>query len=286
MVRRLTVTAGAVALLTSFAVPADAASLSAPEDSWSNTLHSGHHLVAGTAHAGLRSRSGEFQLEVSSYSVELDQFAPLGGSRGPTSTGTGLWWRDDPSGHLQNGHDHTILALGPRGKLVFETSKYKVLWSDHVRAGRNSRLVLTEGGNLIVYNRHNKVVWTSHTTGIYLPAGRTLPSGHHLNSRWGDQQRGRQLSRLTMQTDGNLVWRCNGKLDWQTHTHVAGSYLSMQTNGNLVIRTPAGRAVWSSHTSRGGSYTWLDAAAMEVDKDTARTVKTLWSAHIPYNALC
>lgn len=54
---------------------------------------------------------------------------------------------------------------------------------------------------------------------------------------------------------GTIVWRSNQSLVGTYNSTVAGSRLSMQTDGNLVIRTASGSPVWASGTDRNpGAY--------------------------------
>lgn len=58
-------------------------------------------------------------------------------------------------------------------------------------------------------------------------------------------------SRLTMQSDGNLVLAMStGAVIWASHTGGTGSHnaLYMQNDGNLVIYNPSGQTVWQSRT--------------------------------------
>jgi hypothetical protein len=77
-------------------------------------------------------------------------------------------------------------------------------------SGAHNRLVLRNSGNLVLSTAAGKAVWASHTTRVYLPAGKTLASGARLVGRWGDQQGPvKRVISLSMQSDGNLVYRCN-----------------------------------------------------------------------------
>lgn len=59
-------------------------------------------------------------------------------------------------------------------------------------------------------------------------------------------------SRLTMQTDGNLVIynRYNGRVLWKTNTqHSGATRMSFQTDGNLVLYTSGNVHKWASGTN-------------------------------------
>ncbi len=74
-----------------------------------------------------------------------------------------------------------------------------------------------------------------------LQPGETLTNGGFIQSADG-------VSKLVMQTDGNLVVYRNGVAVWSTSTSGAERVLRMQTDGNLVIYSGA-TAIWSSNTS-------------------------------------
>jgi hypothetical protein len=248
-----------------------AAGRSAP----TNTLTAGHALTAGTARDSLTSRGGSFVLRVASDFVSLDEIAWLPGPRGSMSLQTGVWFRDDGTGLHQSDHDRTQLYLSTRGNLVLRTSKREVLWSAHTRAGARSKLVLHAGGLLALYTAGGRRVWQSHTTSVLLTAGEKLAPGQRVISRWGDQNDPTGTTTLVMQRNGNLTFSCKGSVQWSSRTHVAGSYLVMQPNGNLVIRTPRGRAVWSTHTR--GTYVYFSPLAVNRLTDN----RMLWLAKYP-----
>ena len=87
------------------------------------------------------------------------------------------------------------------------------------------RLVLQGDGNLVLYTKDGKVLWTTKTNGT--------PN-----------------TNLVMQGDGNLVlYGDGGKVLWRSATNSNGaSRLVMQNDGNLVIYASGGRSVWASHT--------------------------------------
>jgi hypothetical protein len=65
------------------------------------------------------------------------------------------------------------------------------------------------------------------------------------------------VTTLSMQTDGNLVYRCNGHVGWSSGTHVRGSFFLLRTSGDAVIFGPGGYPRWSTHTAGAGSYTYF-----------------------------
>ncbi len=76
---------------------------------------------------------------------------------------------------------------------------------------------------------------------VVLQAGGVLRAGSSLLSGTGYT--------LVMQAGGNLVEYGPGRVQWASRTHVPGSSLLQQADGDLVMRNPAGKAVWSSHTA-------------------------------------
>ena len=281
--RRLSLLSMAGLLLLSVAgsPPAKAAS------EGTDTLYAGQQLVALTAHDHLLSRSGEFHFSLSPDSIAVWQFAPLDGPKGPSSTATGTWFRDDPTGRHQSSTDHSVLRLRRNGNLVLMTSRGYLLWSSHTGGtGTHNRVVMRDNGNVVMYTGAGKRVWSTRTTPVYLAAGQRLLSGKQMVSRWGEQQASvKAVLRLTMQTDGQLVLRCNRNVLWHSRTHRRGSYLIMQKDGNLVIRGPHGQPQWSSHTAGAGPYTWFDAMALEILKDTG-SLRPIWHVELGYSAPC
>jgi hypothetical protein len=71
-------------------------------------------------------------------------------------------------------------------------------------------------------------------------------------------------SRLTMQSDGNLVfYRQNGSVVWHTVTSDQGvSRLYLQEDGNLVIYKDSGGASWASGTNLSASHLSYPAVAI------------------------
>jgi hypothetical protein len=250
----LTVCALAAVFVSAALVPPALAAATTP-----HVLYAGHQLVAKTSEDRLSSPSSEFQLQLSPDSVELDQFAPLSGPKGPDGTGTGLWFRDDPTGKHQSNTDHTVLRLEPSGNLVLRTSRGYVLWTSHTKGtGRHNRVVVKDNGDLVMYTAANRKVWSSRTTGVLLPAGRELGSGQRLRDEWNDQLGG-SIDQLIMQRSGDLQYRCGSHILWRTNTEVRGSIAVLRKNGDFEVLSPSNKALWSTHTAGGGPYTWLDA---------------------------
>lgn len=244
---------------------------SAPRD-----LLAGHALVAGTKHSELH--NGRFTLDVYSGTVELDETIPVATAHGPTSSSTGTWFRDDTTGRFQASHDHTVFRLTRTGDLTLVTAHGRRLWHSGTEGSGGVRLTLHRSGDLALHTRSGKVVWSSHSGHILMSGGMTLPPGHRLRDAWETAfPRGVPVT-LTMQRDGNLVHRCGSRIDWQSHTHVAGSTMHVYRRGGMRILAPSGRAVWS--TGSGGKHdgAWFDAKFMEI----LSGAEPIWHARLDY----
>lgn len=68
---------------------------------------------------------------------------------------------------------------------------------------------------------------------------------------WSTKTAKRQVSRLTMQSDGNLVlYDTTGKALWSSGTAGnSNAHLTLQTDGNLVIYSAGGSPLWSTATN-------------------------------------
>jgi D-mannose binding lectin. len=62
---------------------------------------------------------------------------------------------------------------------------------------------------------------------------------------------------LSMQTDGNLVYRDGSTVKWQSNTHVKGSSARLTTKAQLQVVAPNGSTLWSSSPT-GTTYSVLD----------------------------
>lgn len=242
------------------------------------TLLAGHSLVADSKHASLA--NGWYSLNVYSAFLELDESIPLPGSDGTSTSTTGTWMRQDPTGKIQPQHDRSVLRLRSNGDLVLRTSWGARLWHSDTAGSGAVRLTLHQRGNLALHTESGKVVWQSHSGQVQLSGGMTLGPGERLRDAWETAFKGGKLVTLTMQKDGNLVHRCGGAVDWQTHTHVKGSSLKMRSDGLLRVVTPKGRTVWSSH-SGGHDYAWLNGKRMMINADG---IDLIWYAQLNYAA--
>jgi len=264
----LTAAGGLLLALTGATGPATAAT---PRDS----LLAGQRITAGTTADHLESPSGEFTLTAYSAEVQLDQTVPFNaGDGGSYSQGT--WFRNDASGKHNPDHDRTVLLLKRDGNLVLRLANGTRLWASGTAGSGATKLRLTNGGNLVLLTAKGKQVWASGSGRAVIAAGETLGSGARLIDAWNTAL-GPKFHRqfLTMQKDGNLVYKCGGTVLWQTRTHVAGSRLEISLRESLRVRTPAGAVVWSSHNGTHAPGSVLKANMVEFEQMWP-SFRTIW----------
>lgn len=164
------------------------------------------------------------------------------------ANGRAVWTSGTP------GHHGQLLALQDSGELVMQSDVNS--WSNGVGVPKQ-RTVLAAGESL----RSN-----SDDSFVYSPRGRFsfyAMLGVHLDESvpafsigiWYPRdpagRAGSEPGVLTLQTDGNLVYRArNGGVIWASGSRGAGVRLTVQDDGNVVIRRPNGAAVWSTGTTR------------------------------------
>ncbi|MGL5862853.1 MAG: hypothetical protein ACRCY9_16515, partial [Phycicoccus sp.] len=212
-------------------------------------LQACHHLQAGTTNDRLV--NGGFELTVYSDSLTLWQTVQMNGSAGPDTYGEPTWapaTYDDF--HAANNH-RTKLAFYCNGDLVFGDSA-GVLWRAGTAGRGGVRLALTNSGNLLMLNAAGSVVWQLGTGRAIMAANSILPSNSRLVSRAGNAY-GNPTQTLSMQTDGNLVYREGSTVRWQTRTRVPGSRAALTTKAELLVLSPAGTVLWRSGRT-GTSY--------------------------------
>lgn len=265
------VTAG-VLLVTSLALTRTAGGAT---PSASNMLAPGQQLVAGTAHDSLTVGHGHFILRVYPYALNLEEWGPIG---------TTAWATDYQAKPHPYNDDASVLRMQRNGNLVLRTSKHVTMWQSGTH-GTGCRLVLLPSGNMVIENARGKVVWATHSSEVMMARGETIRSGHRRNHPGPYWFHPVPNSSLTMQRDGDLVYRCRGRVAWQSHTHMRGSNLVLQRNGNLVVRGPGGRTLWSTHT---GGPVRRDLVFDTEDMQIMTTrFKRLWAADLgPGNYDC
>lgn len=228
-----------------------------------NVLRSGESLsTAVGGRSFMQSPSGEFQLVIED-SIEgfgINQHAAVPSDAYFSSP---TWLIGFPG--VQ---DHPSLKLQTDGNLVLYNLKGKALWNSHTAgSGAGSVLYLQDDGNLVLRSATGKVSWAAGSSRVILRQGQALAPGRYLEYMYPDMS---HTYRLTMWSDGDLVYAESGYVLWSSNTHVRGSSLVMQSDGNLVVRTPSGRPVWSSKTFGYGPNTWfqVDAFQLEIDHFT------------------
>lgn len=231
------------------------------------------HLKAGTASDRLV--NGRFTLRLSPDLVEIEETAWMSGSHGRDYTTTGTWFRDDPTGRYQSNTDATLLAFYCNGDLALRHSNGALLWHSNTANKGATTLALTSAGNLVMTTSAGKVVWQSGSGSTLLPANSILRSNSRLVNAWGDQQ-AEPVRTLSMQTNGNLVYRVGSTVRWQTRTAVPGSHAAVTTRAQLLVVAPDGRVLWSSGTS-GSSYSVLNAGPFWIEQFYPSLTTVWWS---------
>jgi len=209
--------------------------------------------------------NGPYTLAVFSTGIQLMQDVVFPGE---ASVGyVALNWTKSDLNSPPRATDRTYLALHCNGDLALRTSSGTLLWHSNTANRGVTRLALTNGGNLLLLNGRGATVWQSGTGSSTMPANSILPSNRKLTSDRDVELFGVRRS-LSMQTDGNLVYRENTKVVWQSNTHVAGSRAGLTTRGQLAVITPGGRYIWTSRPV-GSRHSVLDVGLGGVfDADT------------------
>ena len=271
-IRRALAAVGAtLAVVTASTFMGQAAGAIVPAvDSSSSTLKACYNLGALTSHDRLF--SGPYTLTVFPEQVELTQDVVFSGE---LSVGyVALNWMKSNPNPPARATDQTYLALHCNGDLALRRSNGTLLWHSNTANRGASRLALTTGGNLLLLNEAGTVVWQAGTGSSTLPANSILPSNRKLTSDRNVEAFGVRDS-LSMQTDGNLVYRKNAKVVWQSNTHVQGSRAGLTTRGQLAVITPDGRYIWSSRPT-GSRHSVLDIGMAEID-DLDKGLVPIWS---------
>lgn len=199
--------------------------------------------------------NGAFTLVVYSEAVNLDQSVLMYGYRGAEAYLSTTWSRTNPT-PPSTSTDRTYLALHCNGDLALRRAGGTLLWHSNTGGRGIVRLALTSGGNLLLQNANGVTVWQAGTGRAAIAANSILPSNQKLTTDRYFESLGERHS-LSMQTDGNLVYRVNGAVAWQTNTHVRGSYARLTTKAQLQVVSPAGTLLWSSRPT-GTTYSVFD----------------------------
>jgi len=184
-----------------------------------------------------------YDLSIGAGVLYLDQNVSFSTPGAPGSTGGTNWY----AGGKTHVTGTTKLFLGCKGDLGLWGPGGVRLWHSNTAGKGGNRVTLTSGGALVIYTAKNKVVWSTRSGRDTLPSGRSLWAGQTLV---GALRPGMPRNTLTMERDGNLVYRSNGTIRWQTHTSTPRSHTRLTAQGLLQVVTPTGRVVWT--TSRHG----------------------------------
>ena len=128
------------------------------------------------------------------------------------------------------------------GNLTVRSFSGEVLWSSATAGHPGARLEVDDDGSLAVVGPKGDL-WCSGSRESELVSRGVLSPGWVLESPiW--------LSRLVMQSDGNLVlYSIGGRVLWQSRTAGnPGASAVMQHDGDLVVRATSGRVLWTSGT--------------------------------------
>ena len=199
--------------------------------------------------------NGAFSLVVYSEAAHLEQTVMMYGDRGAEGYLSTTWSRTNQTPPATS-TDRTYLALHCNGDLALRRAGGTLLWHSNTGGRGIVRLALTSGGNLLLQNAAGVTVWQAGTGRAAIAANSLLPSNQKLTTDRYVESNGERHS-LSMQTDGNLVYRINGAVAWQTNTHVKGSYARLTTKAQLQVVSPAGTLLWSSRPT-GTTYSVLD----------------------------
>jgi surface antigen len=195
-----------------------------------------------------------------------------------------------------NGNQYRAIGTSTLGSAISNAATLTVL-GNALEAGRTLnageyltaqdnefQLAMQSDGNLVLYNRFGRALWSSNTAGnpgAYLvnqPSdGNLVVYGTDGQPLWATYTEGDRGDALRLENNGNLlVTSPSDRVLWQTgaldHSLFGGESLSgaasevlispnqqfqlaMQDDGNLVLYNDFGRALWASHTEGNpGAY--------------------------------
>lgn len=221
--------------------------------------------------------NGPYRLMVYPHAVELRQSVAGYGSSGPDSYEALTWSRADPNMPLAS-TDRTYLALYCNGDLSLRRSNGALLWHSNTAGKGAVRLVLSNGGNLLLQNAKGQAVWQAGSGRAAMATNSILPYNTKL-AGYTYESFGAVLQTLSMQTDGNLVYRYGSTVKWQSNTHVKGSSARLTTKAQLQVVAPNGSTLWSSSPT-GTTYSVLDIGLGGITQYRP-TIKLVWYPGMP-----
>ena len=252
---RVLATASAVVItaggLTAAGTPTAVAATTPAVNADATVLHAGQSLLRWTPEGtdgitGVVSPHGRFRLALSIWGDEATEFGVSTqldlSQHGEGGDSTAWLLRRDQS----HAGPQARLTMQTDGNLVLYARPGRALWSTRTNGtGGANRLVVQDDGNLVVLTGANRVVWStgSHTVSLY--QGETLAPGQYLKSVLpGDEL----PTTVAMRTDGDLVVFEGTVAVWASNTTTPGASLTLQADGNLVVHA-GGRPLWSSGTA-------------------------------------
>ncbi len=222
-------------------------------------LNACQKLTAGTTSDALV--NGNYRLWVTREAVDITQTIPVDGPGGRLYPSVSTWFRDDVGAPAPRTTTASYLAFYCNGDLSLRRSDGHLIWHTDTAGRGATKLALTSGGNLVMYDTAGRVVWQSGSGQAALGANSILRSNSKLTNLTGDQY-GEPVQTLAMQTNGNLVYREGTRVRWQSGTSVAGARAALTTKGQLIVQAPDGRILW--RTAGTGTYAGLVVETMEV----------------------
>ncbi|WP_125569123.1 hypothetical protein [Nocardioides baekrokdamisoli] len=197
---------------------------------------------------------------------------------GPTNGLAGVSWeRWDTTGRYNNWRDRSYLTVSCNGDVDFWHARYVLLWHSNTAGQGGVHLILTNTGELRLYNSDwSHIVWRSWSGQRYLAAGTTLPSGGRLASG-GAEHRNYTIRTLEMLANGDLVYRVGGNIRWQSGTHVPGARAVLTSHAQLKVLSPSGQVLWSSRP-QGSADSALDVEFMQITDLGSGMGRTVWQA--------
>lgn len=161
-------------------------------------------------------------------------------------------------------------AFQTDGNLVIYSSTNRVLWASLTNNLPDAELLVGHGDVLVANVTGEGKVWQARTGRDRLRPGQTLASGQSITENplfWYGDEAASPLTRLVMQTDGNLVlYSYRNEVLWAAGTNNnPGARLIMQTDGNLVVYSIANRPLWQSRTFGAGNMATVGGFVREYE---------------------
>lgn len=166
--------------------------------------------------------------------------------------GTRLWSRYAGRGsRLVMQQDGNLVLYAPAGQ--------GALWSTGTEGNPGARLVLQTDGNLVIYSATGKPLWfTGADRAARIPArpgSNGFGRGAGITPGVDEAVASANGYRLVTQPDGNIVlYNRSSKPIWWTGANKDRTFLTLQKDGNLVRYDRFGKPLWWTGTSTGTSF--------------------------------